>query len=447
MTPEELREIQGYVSRCKVAPLKRGDADPLYEPLDEGEPVRGGGSAIDLLGRALIRSDEVTCQLFAGYPGSGKTTELYRLKTRLEASEETHVVLINFEDYLNMYAPISVTDVLRIIAYGLDREASIQEAIAAGTMANPEKVEVGYLKRLFDFVSSSDVEIKNIGFDVYGAKLMLEIKHNPSFHQRVRQVLDLRIEVFVQEALDVMDSAILRLRAATRARTIMVIADGIEKLTYLGEEARAAQEAAVEAVFVTNAQHLRLPCHAIYTFPPWLRFRAPDLGAMYDKEPVVLPVIKIADVDGRPFQPGLDKLMRLLSRRIDIERVFGGDVQGTLVPIMEASGGYFRDFLRLVRNILLDVPSLPATPAQCQQAIAVLSETYKMAVRSPDVELLVDIARNHKLPEGDAARLASFGRLVDDFLVFAYRNGEEWYDLHPLVRELPMVKRRLQSLE
>lgn len=453
MTPEELREIQDYVENCEPAPLTLGDLDPLYERLDEGEPVRGGGSVIDMLGQALGRrkGEKPRCLLFTGFPGSGKTTELYRLKTQLEASEETRVILIDFEKYLDIYAPISVTDVLRVIAYGLDREASIQEAIqeaiTKGTTTDPDKIEVGYLRRLFDFVSNSDVEIKNIGFDVYGNKLMLEIKHNPNFHQRVRQVLDLRVQVFVKEAFEVVESAIARIRAATGAHTIMVIADGLEKLTHLGEETRATNESAIRATFVTHAALLRLPCHVIYTFPPWLRFRAPNLGAMYDKEPVVLPVIKIADMDGRPFPPGLDKLTRLVGRRVNIERVFGRDIQGTLMPIVEASGGYFRDLLRMIRNILLEVPSLPATPDQCRHAIAVLSETYKMAVRSPNVELLVEVAKDHKLPEGDDARLASFGRFVEDFLVFAYRNGEEWYDLHPLVRELPMVKRRLQSLE
>ena len=70
------------------------------------------------------------------------------------------------------------------------REATSEEAIRAGK--DPDKVPIAYLQRLFDFVARLDPQIKSIGFDTYGAKLMLEIRDNPSFRTRVLQALDLR---------------------------------------------------------------------------------------------------------------------------------------------------------------------------------------------------------------------------------------------------------------
>ena len=46
----------------------------------------------------------------------------------------------------------------------------------------------------------------------------------------------------------------------------------------------------------------------------------------------------------------------------------------------------------------------------------------------------------HALPQQDAEQVAAFGRLLERWLVLAYRNGDEWYDLHPLVRRAPIVR-------
>jgi hypothetical protein len=448
MTPDELYELQRYVALCDPErPLVRPD-DPLYEPLDRGDPVRGSElSCIDEMAQTIRRREPTgdTCQLFTGFPGSGKTTELMRLKASLEADKvvPTHVVFIDFEKYIDIYTPISVTDLLRVLAYALDREATVEEAIKAGK--DPDKVDVDYLHRLFDFVARLDSTIKSIGFDAYGAKLMLEIKDNPNFRQRVEDALKLRFQKFADEAIDMMTEAVIRLRSATHARRIAIIADGLEKLTYVREDDREKVESATETVFVTHASWLRLPFHVIYTFPFWLRFRATTLGALYHGEPRILPMVKIADQSGAPHAGGIAKLSHLVGRRVRLDRVFGDKLDETLHPIVAASGGYPRDVLRMMRDLLSATPSLPVTPAACKRIIDQLAQTYIRVVRTPDVDLLVEISRRHALPRGDEARLASFSRLFSRQLVLAYLNGEEWYDLHPLVRRAPEVKERLAA--
>ncbi len=448
VTPDEMREIQGYVARCDPKQPLGGDNDKLYEPLDQGEPARGsaGRSCIDQLAQRirLLEPAGATCQLFTGFPGSGKTTELRRLKARLEADRTvpTHVVFVDFEEYLDVYTPVSITDVLRILAYALDREATAEQAIRDGK--DPDKIEVGYLRRFFDFVSRTDVTIKGIGFDAYGAKLMLEMRDNPNFRELVEKAVKLRFQKFAEEATDMMSEAIVRLRAATHAQRVVVIADGLEKLTHISDDDREKVEAATETVFVTHASWLQLPVHVIYTFPFWLRFRAP-LGALYNGEPRILPMVKIASQDGAPYADGLQKLEHLIGRRVDLERVFGKDRGETLHPILAASGGYPRDLIQMVREVISDVVALPVTPADTRRIISQLAQAYARVIRTPDVDLLVEIAHTHALPLGDGARLAMFSRLFNRNLVLAYLNGEEWYDLHPLARLAREVKARLAA--
>src|SRR6202000_3173062 len=110
--------------------------------------------------------------------------------------------------------------------------------------------------------------------------------------------------------------AVVRMKSALHVHRLVVIADGLEKFTPLREEDRGTMEASVQTVFVQHAGVLRLPCHVIYTFPLWLRFRAAELGALYDGMPNVLPMVKIQGKDGSPFAAGTDKLFDLIQRRL-----------------------------------------------------------------------------------------------------------------------------------
>jgi hypothetical protein len=437
---EELRHL---ISACDPnRPLSAGD--PLYVAFDEGTPVRRtpGRSCIDVLQRLILLQDE-TCQLFTGFPGTGKTTELGRLKQRLEVSRDlpTCCVYIDFEQWLDRYTPASITDVLRVVAHVLDREATIAEG------KDPD-VEPAYLKRFWEFIAQTDVELKEIGFHAYGSSLMLELKNNPSFHQKAEEALRVRFQQFASEARSAMHQAILRLRQAptTQAQRIVILADGLEKFTPLREEDRGVMEASVEGVFVQHARWLHLPCHVVYTFPLWLRFRAAELGGLYDGSPAVLPMVKIAEQDGMPYPVGVEKLVDLVKRRVrDLARVFGDDLDSTLLPILEASGGYPRDLLRMVRQLLIDARAFPVQALDAQRVIDELSHQYAFIVRGTNLPLLRQIATTHAMPQEDAEQVAAFGRLLERWLVLAYRNGDEWYDLHPLVRRAPMVRAHLEE--
>lgn len=75
-----------------------------------------GGRVVDGLERAIVRlsPDEPTCQLFTGHIGCGKSTELFRLKARLE-QQGFHVVYFESSRDLDM-ADVSISDILLAIA-------------------------------------------------------------------------------------------------------------------------------------------------------------------------------------------------------------------------------------------------------------------------------------------------------------------------------------------
>ncbi len=437
----DVKARRRFIKRCDpLQPLNPGD--PLYVDLDAEPSTRGEQSCVDRL-RETIRLQDESCQLFSGFPGTGKTTELHRLAGQLrgDSTDPTHVIFIDFAEFIDIYTPISISDIIRVIAYRVDRAATIAEG------HDPEQ-HPGYLQRLWTFLSQTDVELQKIGFAAYGSSLMLEIKNNPSFRQRLSDAVSGRFQRFVDEAREFIQAAVARLLNApkVRAERVVVIADGLEKLTPLREEDRDMLEGSVETVFLSHRKLLQLPCHTIYTFPLWLRFRTAELGTSYGREPLILPMVRIADRDGKAFTAGIEKLMEVIERRVeDLAPIFGSVPSKTLLPLIEASGGYPRDLLRLVRSLLLDAHQFPIGPDDAARVVRELARSYEDTVVGTYVDMLARVHLTHRLPNDDKEQLALFGFLFERWLILAYRNGDEWYDLHPLVLKAPRVQAQLEA--
>lgn len=436
----ERATLRKLIAGCDPqAPLEGGD--PRYIPFDAEPSVRGERACIDVLRRTILNTDGgSSCQLFTGFPGTGKTTELKRLADRLTSSpppDAAHVLFIDFEDYIQKFYPISITDVLRVIAYCFACEADRIEKSVDETRQGE-----AFLRALFKSVRETlptGARLKP-EFEVYGVKLMLELRNNKTIHDEIELAIKARFQHFVEQCMQSIQDSLERIRRklGSKADRIIVIADGLEKLDALHEDDRQRVEDAVESLFIAHSEFLRLPCHVIYTFPVWLRFRTAQLGAVYACEPLTLPMVKTHERDGTPFANGLDKLHQLMAHRLGpLERIFGADPRPALRPILEASGGYPRDALRMVRALLQSEETFPVTAAQIERTIRGVRQTYHDIVLGTHAPLLKEIADNHRVPTGDGERLRQFGQLFSRFLVLAYRNGEEWFDLHPLVRKAP----------
>ncbi len=436
--PLPLPRLRAWVKNCDPARPLDAD-DPLYVDVDAQAHARGSDhrSCIEQLAHtiALTEPTAETCQLFSGFPGSGKTTELRRLAQRLGTDRDvpTTVVSVDFEEWIDLYAPITITDVLRVLAYVLDREATLLEG------KDPNR-GVGYLERLKTFLAGAS--LKEAGWDD-GVTLLFEFKDNPSFRQRVEVAIQNRFQQFARDAQQAMAEAVIRIRAATGRERVVVLVDSLEKLTALRDEDRGGIETSVEKLFFVHSALLRLPCHVVYTFPFWLSFRRAALGTSYSFDPVLLPMVKVRDAEGAAWQPGLACMREIVHRRIDIGAVFRRPAD--LEPLLVASGGYPRELLRMVRELLVQADTIPVPEEDVTRVIERLTEDYAAVVRSTDLDILAVVATTRALPVGDGEDIAVFTRLVNGRLILAYRNGRRWYDVHPLVLRLPAVRARIDA--
>ena len=61
--------------------------------------------------------------------------------------------------------------------------------------------------------------------------------------------------------------------------------------------------------------------------------------------------------------------------------------------------------------------------------------TEFLPVADADARWLAEIARTHQTALESTEDLPDLARFFDTHLALCYRNGEEWYDVHPLISE------------
>jgi len=135
-----------------------------------------------------------------------------------------------------------------------------------------------------------------------------------------------------------------------------------------------------------------------------------------------------------PFKPGLAKMREIVEERYGQWRDFVSEEQ--LARLAQNSGGDLRDYLRMLRLAVARVVSLGQLPVS-DALIGDAEDAVRgdmLPIADDDREWLRKIMTSHnaELPSLDA--LPDFARLQEGKYLLHYRNGEDWYDVHPLLR-------------
>ena len=115
-----------------------------------------GGQIIDEMERTIVRlsPDEPTCQLFTGHIGCGKSTELLRLKYKLE-QQGFHVVYFESSQDLVM-SDVDITDILLAIAHQVSK--SLEKA-----KVNVQQTGLkAFLKGIVEFLEQTEFSGKTL---------------------------------------------------------------------------------------------------------------------------------------------------------------------------------------------------------------------------------------------------------------------------------------------
>jgi len=422
----------------------RALADRPLEP-DDGwyvdlyhDPALAPADPVQQLATGIEWADGWSTQLFSGFRGTGKSTELRRLRAQLQRDPNTRVVLCDMSETLNLSTPVAIADFLIAVAGAFGDALRTDEVLLGADPSLPT-----YWERVVGFLTRSSIDLRGLSLrspdGVVG--LQANIRQDPTFRDRLRERMEGHLGALVDDVHDYLARGVaaLRERWGTQTRVVLLL-DSIEQIRGTTIGTAEGVYASVEALFGNHAASLRFrDLHVVYTVPPWLKIRSPGIAGVYGNMQL-LPCVRVRTRDGRPDPVALDALERLVRRRGDWKQLLGE--RERLDRLVLASGGYLRDLFRLLQSVLRlarDRP-LPVTDDVIDNALAEVRSSYLPLPRD-DARWLAEIQGSQSTGLAvhqagpDRKSLYHLSRFFDTHMVLCYRSRSEWYDVHPLLRD------------
>jgi hypothetical protein len=459
----------------------------VYNACDPFEPAsaefyvdcaaaRGEGALTENFRRRLALEDGHLRYLFSGHIGCGKSSELAVLKRCLDVAdsgspERYFTVLLDAHEYLDDF-DVTPSDILLAIVTELaDALREHKPAI---------ELKDNYFKNLWGEVKDvlfSKVELEEIEAEgepsFFGTKLgkvtakIKLLKRDPEARAKVRGKLAPRVSSMREEINSILDDARLQVRNLTppanqpRYKDIVLILDNLEKIQRV--DSKGEGEASQKQLFVERAPQLTgLLAHVIYTVPLRLaRAESEQLRQRYGEPPFVLPMVKVRERNGKPYEQGLDFLKALLQKRLgghQLEEVFEPQA---LKYLLHFSGGHVRNLMTFVQVACTHTDTAPIPLAAAQQAVMQTVRSYtapdihweKMALLadSPDQQfssddrdylaMLENLSVLEYINGGDCLTSES-----DDLFSFDDRHVAPWYAVNPIMEQMTRFKQEMTKL-
>ncbi len=365
-----------------------GDIDwqSAYQDLDPLEPIPLGSEAycqrpeppLERLAATLRLTRQPSLYLVSGHIGSGKSTELFRL---VESLSGTHRCFLEQVD----------ADLRR---GAVDDEAFIG-LLKLATGALRDGAQSGELKLTKAKVTDAGTKITSAGI----------------MSPQSQETSSASLEDVVADTNQV--------RSQWDEEPLVVL-DGFDKVNL----------AELERLFVAVSSWGALPVSVVLTVP--LSFLFTPLYARSQSlfaSTAVVPAIRLRHRNGSVDPKGA-KWMRSILRQRGVGELFTPEAADHLIT---QTGGILRDLLRVARESVLTAHLRQAKRVvleYAQDAVKDFSLSVSRAVSPEDLRLLCAVHR-----AGRVIGNSSFLEMIDSGQIIEYRNGSNWYAIHPLLED------------
>lgn len=309
---------------------------PLYVPILQQNPA---ADPILQLSQRIDFAVSESVNLLTGFRGNGKSTELLRLKHLLE--NQGHIVILtNMQQYVLMTKPLELADfLLSLIAALADR---------AKQDFHIESIKDSPLSRFWHFLTETQVELEQIeiesDLDMVTAKVGMRLQRDANFKRQVQDKLRGNLDGLVHNAHAYILDLVKTLRKNNADKKIVLLVDSLEQIRGVGDDAQSVYDSIVE-LFSGQAANLALPSlHVVYTVPPFLIPRAPNIARNLGGNPICIwPNIHVRNKDGTEDSAGLGIMQEIIQRRYSEWHKFL--YAGTIIPACKRIGGRYPGFL------------------------------------------------------------------------------------------------------
>lgn len=406
------------------------------------DSVRGDSPA-PLYARSLRRSDPAKpeIKLLAGHRGIGKTSELLRLKKLLEepapaeASLPFKVIFFDVNDSLDVN-DLDFPDLLVLIA------GEIQKQLKAANIPHFTAVST-YLQRVWGEVIAtlkSKVVLKEIEADVPFGKLAVEFKNRPTDRQKLRAAIEQHNTSLLAAVNDLLMEANVAIRKSQVGSGLVLLIDGLDKITLRPlDDGRSNTHI---RLFCDRADQLAaLKAHTVYTVPISLVYspRAAQLAQTFGSHTLPMSMICLRGPqksEPTPATKGMNKMWEMLEKRcahagLDIKDVFDRPATGHYLCRM--TGGHPRHLMMFMQAAINAVDHFPITKGAAEKAV----NNYANSLLREIPDAFWPLLREFKTPQTYIPKDDLHQQMLFYLHVFEYMNGAPWYEVNPVIRDLP----------
>ncbi|MEO1392150.1 MAG: ATP-binding protein [Cyanobacteria bacterium J06634_5] len=395
--------------------------------------VEYGADVIDDL-EQLIEDDDTEDgkTIFAGHRGCGKSTLLAQFAKNCE-QQGFFVVSFSIADTIEM-SDVNYINVLFAIAVNMMESAEIRDVTISASAKKAFKEWFAVKTQTNIQEASAEGEVKFNLFTI--------IKNNLKVSSKVRNELKLEFEPKVSELVMQINAIAAAIQNASDKK-ILVIIDDLDKLD-LG---------VVRELYGDHIKTLFSPGFRIIYTTPMASLRNKALQATMitesDNQIVEMPVMKLykqrdfREDDVVSIPKNHDLLCRLLNKRVPSELIDSGIANKLVLK----SGGVLRELIRLTNRccrICLrrvrrerDPDAVKIDEAVFEQAVKDIRLDFEVPLGKADYEIL---KQTYEKFEPLDPKDQTFLDLLHGLYALEYRNGEVWYDLHPVVKDLLVLK-------
>jgi len=402
--------------------------------LDIADDVKGR------LANSIARSPGPVTRLFTGHRGSGKTTELNRVRQHLQdgvGGRRVFVSMLFAERWLDLHDVQSEDLVFQIVRQLVTDLKHVGFTFGETAFRNA-------LGGLRDFFQGRVVaDSADVGIDLLSISLRFEAF--PTARKEFRNLLQgLLPTIYDLTNTEILDKARAWLAEPAHGgyADIAIIVDGLDRITRKPLNGYTNHE----NLFLDHAGSLRsLNCDVLYTIPIELAYSRAHarLQDEYGSTILALPAVPVSTRGGEEFPPGVDVLHEIVRRRADkagvgLEEVFAEP--DLLDEVLRRSGGHIRGLFVMLQSILDRAAELPISRAITQRGLRSAATDLAVPLRTPDWELLTQVHESHdKVGEDHGV----WNELLRDRFVLAYEDEDgHWYDRNPLLELVEPGRRR-----
>ena len=393
-----------------LKPDKNGQPNPFY--------IDRPGNPIDELTDALLAPFYRPPKFFfSGHKGCGKSTELLHLLGKPEIQKKYWPINFSIREEADI-TDLDFRDVLLAIGSRLFREYRKK----GGEL--PEQL----LKELYSWQGKIEKEVSTIfegrnseaeldtSINTFFINAGLKIKLEPKTRVQLRQV----VETDITGLIALINHIATTIYAKERLIPLILI-DDMDKPNL--DKARAIFHDRREIMMQPN-------CAIVYTVSSAL-FYSKEFDAIRDQA-FFLPNIYLHP----PMKPDVhhEEGYQTLRKFVHMRMVSDLIEAPALEQAVTYSGGVFRELARIIRTAIGRARRRKADRMDCadvEWAATEIRNEYRRILDKEDIKLLKRVGENNHLEYNDRMR-----PLMQLLALLEYRDGENWCDIHPVLRKL-----------